>query len=750
MEHFKRSFKKMMVVMLIVGGAIFFGITAKPMTSFRASTWDESDSQRIPSLKVGNDVGYILVFTAGEEKSQEVSLDQSVLEEGSLVEVEWVFTSEEDKERIAIIPNENDSSRAEIKLLLHERFETRVEAWITITTKTGKKIPGMRSLYIYVDDMAQEASSTHPKIKVGDEISRVLIIRPGEEKEISVDHSLLEEGAKLEAKWIIESLEMEEKEKWISVVETGDTKATVKVLVPKVFTTLLPIQTRVIPKEGLTVYGVRSMRIVVVVDEEKFKITGPAIENGKLTLNINNKEEIPLGIAYDNLNLENFIGEDIWVRWESSDPDKVAVSDTGKLTVLPSAKDKDHVKIRANINTGDSYQAELDIVISEERDTSLSICYNSFEAVLTPGNDDSFVFLEVLKGKNADAKVSATYVYEVAGKNYVTVDLSFLNPSKPIYLRGYGSSDLEKKTEVVTVSPQPAKEKIKFDSGKILQIPDDPNDKTKMKEAMIKYYNESFGISDVLSYGYRCLYNNDGGELLDFDLDSAKMAGANIVIFKSPVEMGEGKDHPKGVEVKVKIPASPKAPKVTIDYVKGQIKLPKNCEYGILDKGQLYVAEDTKGGNKTIKEIIDAVVTGLKYDKDSTEKLKEDCLRKGFCLVVRTKGNGKKCASIPAFLSVKEISSIRDDGKGKVTKETSEVFRYEFASDGVTLTFSSGVVEYKDSGKWKRIVSGKKIKGQTTSLIVRLGGIKENKRNNIMGEFPSDEIEIKPVVTSQD
>ena len=57
----------------------------------------------------------------------------------------------------------------------------------------------------------------------------------------------------------------------------------------------------------------------------------------------------------------------------------------------------------------------------------------------------------------------------------------------------------------------------------------------------------------------------------------------SLIDRQSPKAVPSGeKAAPAGVEVKVKIPAAPKAPKVTIDYAKGTFKLPKNAEAQII------------------------------------------------------------------------------------------------------------------------------------------------------------------------
>lgn len=86
----------------------------------------------------------------------------------------------------------------------------------------------------------------------------------------------------------------------------------------------------------------------------------------------------------------------------------------------------------------------------------------------------------------------------------------------------------------------------------------------------------------LVNYSYRSLYGTTWDSLSNFDFNSAKVAGTTIVVRQ------EAKDNnvlaaPASAEVKVKIPAIAKAPKITIDYAKGQINIGNKLEYGIVE-----------------------------------------------------------------------------------------------------------------------------------------------------------------------
>lgn len=425
---------------------------------------------------------------------------------------------------------------------------------------------------------------------------------------------------------------------------------------------------------------------------------------------------------------------------------------------------------------------------------------------------DNYVFLEVMKKKD-DTKVGTVYPFPCSGNVPVYVDLSFLKITKECYLRVWGDNSKEKVT--LTVSAQPTKIKYKYATQtfpELKETKDLTGDDLKAAQAenqgkLIEYYSKSFGITDTsLSYYIRSLYgatvielkdvgevptdgsepkgdgkwdfieysNGNGGSQMNTkdQLKNVKVTGTTLIIFQGAAEdthkteggkqVVDKAGHPAGAEVKVKIPAAPKAPKVTIDYAKGTIKLPKNAQYGIIKDGEIEYVTLASGGALSPKAILENIATELGLeDKAKTETKDADpaktnfinkYLAEGFDLVVRT-NDAKKGASNPAFVSVKETITYDDDKWGKITRTTkdsndkdvvTEIATYEFSEEGLTVTVKSGTFEYEESGKWKKITSGKLIKGKTSELTIRMAGVKD--KDEIKAALPSTEMTIKKPV----
>lgn len=208
---------------------------------------------------------------------------------------------------------------------------------------------------------------------------------------------------------------------------------------------------------------------------------------------------------------------------------------------------------------------------------TIDIDYKEYTATISSTTKaDPYVILEVVKD-DAGSKVSSTHSYEMNGASSITIDLSFLKAAKPSYLRVRGSSETVT-SKVKTVNAMPAKLGLKYASGQINGTKSDAeniaaafaNGKTKISKEDVE--------KDL--YEFRTLY---GGKyfqpISDLQQEIAEVAGTTIIVRKAAVDAEDEKNSaPASAEVKVKIAAAPKAPKVTIDYAKGIIKLPKKAQ----------------------------------------------------------------------------------------------------------------------------------------------------------------------------
>ena len=296
----------------------------------------------------------------------------------------------------------------------------------------------------------------------------------------------------------------------------------------------------------------------------------------------------------------------------------------------------------------------------------------------------------------------------------------------------------------MTVSPQAKKVAIKYTSGQ----------ETLLKALSI---DKAAPTEEVLAaYEYRTLYGSNYSDLKDLDKDMVEVAGTTLVVRSKAVPSGE-KAAPAGVEVKVKIPAAPKAPKVTIDYAKGTFKLPKNAEAQIIFNepdtttraaGEL---KSTPWKDLSITTGDQALILGL-FDETKTEAMVEALTTNGFTLVVRTKA-GKKAASNPAIVLVEGVDTpVQTPGteEGSVLDEVKigdAKLTWKVSATDITYTASGADFEYYDAAKskWVAIKSTKPVVVKTATsadvkVKVRQAGVKATKTTD--GKLPSAALEV--------
>ena len=390
---------------------------------------------------------------------------------------------------------------------------------------------------------------------------------------------------------------------------------------------------------------------------------------------------------------------------------------------------------------------------------SVEVDYENFTATIkdttasATAASDVYVVLEVLKDKEG-TKVSSTHVYPVEevtvpeGESETkffgaVIDLSFLKASKEAYIRVHGDSEKDS-SDIVTVSPQAKKVAIKYTSGQ----------ETLLKALSI---DKAAPTEEVLAgYEYRTLYGSNYSDLKDLDKDMVEVAGTTLVVRSKAVTTGE-KTAPAGVEVKVKIPAAPKAPKVTIDYVKGIFKLPKNAEAQIIFNepdtttraaGEL---KSTPWKDLSITTGDQALILGL-FEETKAEAMVEALTTNGFTLVVRTKA-GKKAASNPAIVLVEGVDTpVQTPGteEGSVLDEVKigdAKLTWKVSATDITYTASGSDFEYYDAAKskWVAIKSTKPVVVKTATsadvkVKVRQAGVKATKTTD--GKLPSAALEV--------
>ena len=342
-----------------------------------------------------------------------------------------------------------------------------------------------------------------------------------------------------------------------------------------------------------------------------------------------------------------------------------------------------------------------------------------------------YVCLKVLKEDKLDAKVVSESWYPVKnvnGKNVAIVDLSFLKAAKPSYIMAVDMLG-NKSTSVTTIAAQ-TKTAIKYDA------------KTK---SFVDKSKAPIGVAELASYEYKTLYGSNWGTIATSGgvftpstlatfktdkLENAVVAGTTLVVRKAASKTA-GSEAPAGTEVKVKIPAVAKAPKVKVDYVKGVISLPKGVEVcivntatGKLEQGGSPAAD--LWGSATGKLTQEQILTALQVAEADTTKTQA----MGYTFAIRTAEiKDKKAASKIDFIKINPAPIISPDTTVKKvqvlkaadgsTKE--DVFAYTFEADGLKVTpvtTSTVNCAYSlDGRKWVPITGGVTIKVEDKAKV---------------------------------
>ena len=339
-----------------------------------------------------------------------------------------------------------------------------------------------------------------------------------------------------------------------------------------------------------------------------------------------------------------------------------------------------------------------------------------------------YVCLKVLKEDKLDAKVVSESWYPVktvGSKTVAIVDLSFLKAAKPSYIMAVDMLG-NKSASVTTIAAQ-TKTAIKYDAKTQSFV-----DKSKAP------------IADLAGYEYKTLYGSNWGTidtsgaftpstLATFKtdkLENAVVAGTTLVVRKA-ASKAAGSEAPAGTEVKVKIPAVAKAPKVKVDYVKGVISLPKGVEVCIVDTttGKLKQGGSSGAdlwGSATGKLTQEQILTALQVAEADTTKTQA----MGYTFAIRTAEiKDKKAASKIDFIKINPAPIISADTTTKKvqvlnatnTTQKDDVFTYTCEADGLKVTpvtTSTVNCAYSlDGRKWVPITGGVTIKVEDKAKV---------------------------------
>lgn len=402
------------------------------------------------------------------------------------------------------------------------------------------------------------------------------------------------------------------------------------------------------------------------------------------------------------------------VKWEVSGKSgaSTTINATSGALTIDAKETAEKLIIKATSTATTSVSAEFEVIVGTG--ASFEIDYESMTGSISSNGDDEFFFLEVLKDEKGE-KPGTVYCYE--GDDATDIDLSFLKITKPVSLRVYGNKN-PNPLRIYTLAKQDKKPSIKYVAGKDTFYETFQLARENLTDKTVQTLEWSTQYGDVWS----CF------ESLEDRMSSLTVAGSTILVRA----ISPAWDAPATAEVKVKIAAVPKAPKVTLDYAKNSIKLPKGSEIRV--PGWIIPSEEkpegatafsavetpfyfTVGSNKEdqnispmnlAEKLVDQYIkeyneaqgkitdTAIKaeYPAKTTEDTKDTdgnvtkesdktvllktMKEEGYNFLVRT-AKGKKAASQPTFVDVKaapviavrekEDPNSTENSKGKIKED---------------------------------------------------------------------------------
>ena len=428
------------------------------------------------------------------------------------------------------------------------------------------------------------------------------------------------------------------------------------------------------------------------------------------------------------------------VKWEVSGKSgaSTTINTSGALTI-DAKETAEKLIIKATSTATTSVSAEFEVIVGTG--ASFEIDYESMTGSISSNGDDEFFFLEVLKDEKGE-KPGTVYCYE--GDDATDIDLSFLKITKPVSLRVYGNKN-PNPLRIYTLAKQDKKPSIKYVAGKDTFYETFQLARENLTDKTVQTLEWSTQYGDVWS----CF------ESLEDRMSSLTVAGSTILVRA----ISPAWDAPATAEVKVKIAAVPKAPKVTLDYAKNSIKLPKGSEIRV--PGWIIPSEEkpegatafsavetpfyfTVGSNKEdqnispmnlAEKLVDQYIkeyneaqgkitdTAIKaeYPAKTTEDTKDTdgnvtkesdktvllkaMKEEGYNFLVRT-AKGKKAASQPTFVDVKaapviavrekEDPNSTENSKGKIKEDVIAVMGVDEKGDDVA-TANTLTFAYSDT-----------------------------------------------------
>lgn len=270
-------------------------------------------------------------------------------------------------------------------------------------------------------------------------------------------------------------------------------------------------------------------------------------------------------------------------------------------------------------------------------------------------------------------KNSVTNGYE----RWVKVDLSKLNKAKDNYIVLTTPGEKKENVAIVKLNAAVKGLKAKFDvaTGEIWAGSGSASKPSAAARIRCAYRCENMDLQSLYDY------SSDGSEMVAANFSGYQMQGTKVFVrfpgysgetgskgelfARSGTEVTYGGINIKpydGItlpskEVKVSIPARPKAPKAKVNYEKDTVKFPADCEYRLSDGKTITDIKDAGTTEDTIDNITKAILepansSGTATPTDTSAATAKIDTTKPFVIEYRKKQTAKKAASRWGIISV--------------------------------------------------------------------------------------------------
>ena len=455
----------------------------------------------------------------------------------------------------------------------------------------------------------------------------------------------------------------------------------------------------------------------------------------------------------------------------------------GAITLHIGTKEPNNEKITITASAKNS-SISASCVLTVWNGVHFSVDYRTGFGLLQSNGEDDFLFLEVSK-KEGDAQGKGTvYCYRIfpQSESEVRIDLSFLKLSKNVYVYAYGDCNTKAlKQDIIYAMPKKVSVKFTYKPG------------AKFSEC---FTVKKGAIEDL---EYRKQGDSMWKPLLDLEgeINNLMVTGTTLLVRQIGKDNADKSSMP-GSEIKLKIPAAPKAPKIKLNYAKNTITLVPNSqvrvpgwsvfaktEEGYKEEPYYYEAGKNKMELSPVKlreKLVDGYIEKYnqsvdqlqlqkpkKTAQDREELLKD--LAEGCTLLIRT-SDSKKGNSQFAFTDIKEspvievvsgaaidgsttvvigtVATVMTNSQGqKIYGSEKMTFQYDMTSgkEKVTLTASeNNLFAYSLDGgrkftKIKTDGTDVKLSKVKSNILIRMEGF-EDREDEVQSRWASNTVEL--------